>query len=827
MARKLSTYREKRDFTRTREPRGGASRAAAGRSFVVQKHAARRLHYDFRLELDGVLLSWAVPKGPSADPSVKRLAVQTEDHPVEYGTFEGTIPKGEYGGGTVLLWDRGTWEADGDAREQYRKGRLSFTLRGERMKGKWHLVRTRAGKTGERSWLLFKSKDDQADEDSEDALVQRHRRSVQSGRTLNEIGDHAPPRRAARRSGGTRAPKQVELELATLVEEAPSGAEYLHEVKFDGYRALARVAGSEVTLTTRNGKELGPRAPGIVQALADSEIADALIDGEVVALRDDGVSDFQKLQNTLGTETNDLFYYVFDLLYADGQDLRERPLEERKEQLRELLSSGGLEVKGQVRYSEHVVDRGPEFFEQACKRGLEGILSKRRDAPYRGGRSRAWLKIKCKNRQEFAIAGYTAPGGSRSHFGAILVGVWEGDSLRYAGKVGTGFSERSLEELSRKLAPLARESAAFSDPPRGAEARGVTWVEPKLVAEVEFSEFTSDGRLRHPRFKGLREDKPAREAKRERPAPSPARANGNAVELSNADKVLYPEQGITKQELADHYLAVAVRMLPHVSGRPLMLLRCPEGRKKTCFFYKHPGEGLPRAIGRVRVEEKDGPAEYIRIDDVEGLVGLVQLGALEIHTWGSHADNYDKSDLLVLDLDPDPDVEWPRVVAAAELLHGLFDQLELESFVKTTGGKGLHVCVPLEARNTREEVKAFARSVADALVHFAPEDYVATMSKAKRRGKIFVDYLRNSPGATFIAPYSTRARPGAPVATPIAWKELPHVDPAAFTLRTFSERLSVKDPWRDLPGVRQRLSRARTSSVLAATEASAKKGSRK
>lgn len=823
MARKLSTYRDKRDFALTREPRGRSRRRASERSFVVQKHAARRLHYDFRLELDGVLLSWAVPKGPSTDPSVKRLAVQTEDHPVEYGTFEGTIPKGEYGGGTVLLWDRGTWDPDGDAREQYDKGRLSFTLHGERMKGKWHLVRTKAGKSGERSWLLFKSKDEEADEDSDDALVQRHRRSVQSGRSVEEISENAPPQRAARRAERSRAPKTVELELATLVEEAPSGAEYLHEVKFDGYRALGRISSGRVTLTTRNGKDLGPRAASIVQALEDSKIEDAVVDGEIVALREDGVSDFQKLQNTLGTATDELFYYVFDLLYVDGLDLRDQPLEARKERLKELLSRLGK--KSQIRYSEHVIDRGPEFFAQACKQGLEGIVSKRCDAPYRGGRSRAWLKVKCKNRQEFAIVGYTEPGGSRSHLGAVLVGVWEGQTLRYAGKVGTGFSEKSLEELSQKLEPLTRESSSLGDPPRGAEARGVTWVEPKLVAEVEFSEFTADGRLRHPRFKGLREDKAARAAKRERPAPLPDPHHD--LTLTNPDKILYPEQGITKQELAEHYLAVAVRMLPHVAGRPLMLLRCPEGRQKSCFFYKHPGQGLPKAIGRVEVEEKDGTAEYARIDDVDGLIGLVQLGALEIHTWGSHANHYDKSDLLVLDLDPDPDVDWPRVVRAAELLHGLFDELELESFVKTTGGKGLHVCVPLEARNTREEVKDFARSVADALVRFAPDEYVATMSKAKRHGKIFVDYLRNSPGATFVAPYSTRAREGAPIATPLAWSELAKVDPARFTLRTFSERLSLKDPWRDLPGVRQRLSRARTTSVSAATEASAEKGSRK
>jgi bifunctional non-homologous end joining protein LigD len=826
MTPKLSTYREKRDFTRTGEPRGEASERASGRSFVVQKHAARRLHYDFRLELDGVLLSWAVPKGPSNDPAVKRLAVQTEDHPIEYGSFEGTIPKGEYGAGAVLLWDRGTWEPDGDAREQYRKGHLSFTLHGERMKGKWHLVRTKAGKGDERSWLLFKGKDEEADFDSDDALVQRFRRSVQSGRSVEEIGEGAAPKRAARRAGRAKIPKSVELELATLVEQAPSGPEYVHEVKFDGYRALARLSGGKATLTTRNGKDLGPRAESIVTALERSKLGDVLLDGELVALREDGVSDFQKLQNTLGTDSSDLFYYVFDLLWADGRDYREEPLERRKERLKELLSE--LRKDGPIRYSEHVEGRGPEFFAQACQRGLEGIVSKRRDAPYRGGRSRAWLKVKCKNRQEFVIVGYTAPGGSRSYLGALLVGVWEGKSLRYAGKVGTGFTERSLEELSGKLTPLRRESSPLEDPPRGAEARGVTWVEPRLVAEVEFSEFTGDGRLRHPRFKGLREDKPGRAPRRERPEPVPAPSQPSLeLRLTNPDKVLYPEQGITKRELAEHYLAVAERMLPHVAGRPLMLLRCPEGRRKSCFFYKHPGEGVPEAIRRVRVEEQDGPAEYGVIDDLEGLIGLVQLGALEIHTWGSRADRYDKADLLVLDLDPDPEVDWARVVGAAQLLRRLFDELELESFVKTTGGKGLHVCVPLEARNTREEVKEFAHAVARALVHFAPDEYVATMSKAKRRGKIFVDYLRNSPGATFVAPYSTRARPGAPIATPVFWSELSNVGPASFTLRNFAERLLVEDPWRKLPSVRQRLSRARVRSVMAAAESSAKKGSRR
>ena len=508
---------------------------------------------------------------------------------------------------------------------------------------------------------------------------------------------HAQPRPSKQQ----RCQADAKVQLATLVDSAPEGDAWLHEIKLDGYRVLARVQGDVVTLETRNGKDLSPRAPSIVKALRELDLGSALFDGEVVALRDDGISDFQRLQNALGGDDHALMYFIFDLLAHDGVDLRSRPLEERKAALRELLEArAGHDL---VRYSDHVVGDGPAFFRQACAKKLEGIVSKRRDARYVGKRTRDWLKVKCSARQELVIGGYTAPRGARTDLGAILVGAFDAGVLRYAGKVGTGFDNRSLRELHAKLSPLQRDQAAFANPPRGAEARDVHWVTPKLVAEVAYTEVTSDGRLRHPSFKGLREDKSAKNVvfEREQPAPDTeaqprkpatrATAPTPKLELTNPDKVLYPEQGITKRALAEYYLRVGRFMLPHVASRPLTLLRCPEGRKRSCFFAKHPQKGMPASVQRVSVEERDGTAEYACIDSLEGLLGLVQMGALEIHTWGSHMPTYDKPDLLVIDLDPDPSVPWRDVVEAAELVRDMLAKLDLQTFVKTTGGKGLHV----------------------------------------------------------------------------------------------------------------------------------------
>jgi len=847
----LLVYNQKRDFTATSEPRGAVPKKAPapatdGLSYVIQKHAARQLHYDFRLELDGVLLSWAVPKGPSLDPKVKRLAMETEPHPLDYGGFEGTIPQGQYGGGAVMVWDRGRWLPEGDPRAGYEKGRLSFTLEGDKLGGAWHLVRTaRGGKEG-RGWLLFKSRDDFA-RPGENAIVEEAPDSALSGRSLEQIAEdagEAVPKSAARKPGGERrraakAPQRstgkseiagrelarlpgavkgklkatLEPELATLVDAAPEGIDWLHEIKFDGYRVLARIEKGKVTLLSRNGHDWTERMPVLARSLAAFDAKAALLDGEFVALNDAGVSDFQALQNSLGlADAASLVYYAFDLLHLDGFDLEAVPLSERKVLLTKLLAAQPRSVSEGVRLSEHVVGGGARFFEKASELGLEGIVSKRADAPYRSGRGRDWLKTKTLARQEFVVVGYTEPAGSRTGLGALLLGVREGKTLRYAGRVGTGFSQRSLKELVQKLAPLAVRSPSVDAPPPGADGRGVHWVRPELVAEVAFTGFTQDKLLRHPRFLGLREDKAPSEVELEMTHKTEKTEKTDELAskfpLTHPDKVLFPELGITKREVLEYYELVAERMLPHVANRPLTLVRCPNGWSKACFFQKHPAKGTPAALRSVFIRESEGKAPYAVLDDAEGLFALVQLGALEIHTWGSHADDFERPDLLVFDLDPDPSVKFAAVIQCAQQLRAIFAAAKLESFVKTTGGKGLHVCVPITPELEWPQIKEFCKQLAEALERQSPDLYVATQSKAKRRGKIFVDYLRNARGATFIAPYSTRARQNASLAVPLEWDELTaSFHPAAVTLRSIRSRLAelAVDPFERMAKVKQRL----------------------
>jgi bifunctional non-homologous end joining protein LigD len=835
----LAKYHKMRDFSRTQEPRGkplhGRPRPATGKTFVVQKHDARNLHYDFRLELDGVLLSWAVPKGPSIDPTVKRLAMEVEPHPLEYGKFEGTIPKGEYGGGTVMLWDRGSWLPEGDPHQALAKGHLKFTLKGTKLKGSWHLVRTRGGKRdagdGEGSgtpWLLFKSRDDQAQEG--ETLLDDEPFSVLTGRDLTAIANetetdeqhtwHSNKQAAPSQPKGSKNTKikartktrsvppvsDIKPELATLVDDVPTGDGWVHEIKFDGYRMLARIAAGKVSLFTRNGKDWTDRMPTLRDALQQLDVDSAVLDGELVALDAKGISSFQTLQNSLSAGGDaSLVYYAFDLLHSQGEDLTAQPLVERKSRLRELLEQHADVLAGKVRLSAHVVGSGQEFFDNACKLGLEGTIAKRADSPYRPGRGRDWLKIKCSKRQEFTVIGYTDPAGSRSHLGALLLGVERDGELSYAGRVGTGFSEASLAELAKKLAPLATKKPAVVNPPRGADARGVHWVKPELVAEVRFVEMTSEGLLRHPTFQGLRDDKPARDVKLETAVPlEPKRDPKQAATrypLSNPDKVLYPELGLTKRELLEYYELVSERMLPQVANRPLTLVRCPNGRDKHCFFQKHPGEGMPPGLRSISIRETEGKAPYSVIDDQQGLFGLVQLGALEIHTWGSRADDFEHPDILVFDLDPDQGLGYEAVISGAQQLRRIFESAKLKTFVKTTGGKGLHVCIPIAPDLGWDVVKDFTGSIAEAMAKAAPELYVATQSKAKRAGKTFIDYLRNGRGATFIAPYSTRARENAPIAVPLEWDELsPKLPPNHFNVRNIGARLAKlkRDPWRDM-----------------------------
>lgn len=850
----LRDYYEKRDFKKTPEPRGKVKGTNLdGRSFVVQKHAASHLHYDFRLELDGVLLSWAVPKGPSLDPSTKRLAMRTEDHPLEYASFEGTIPKGEYGGGTVLVWDRGTWEPEGDPRQALARGRLKFRLNGQKLGGVWNLVRTRARDKGDaRSWLLFKSRDERAAHDG-DAVVEALPQSVLSGRTLDEVarapdrvwhsnrsdsnGQHKPNPAALKGAKAGRLPAKVSPVLATLVERPPVGDGFLHEIKLDGYRLLCKLAKGKVTLLTRNGQDWTRKLPELERTLAELPIDRAVFDGELVVLDEHGKSDFQRLQNALGTDTSDVLLYLFDLIYLDGYDLGGVPLELRKQSLLELLRWAGA-LEGRIRYSDHVVGNGEAFYAGACELGLEGIVSKQRTSRYQPGRSKVWLKSKCQSRQEFVIIGYTEPSGSRSHFGALLLAVHdERGRLSYSGKVGTGFTARSLAELAKKLRPLERRDPPLDDPPRGAEARRAHWVTPRLVAEVEFTGFTEDGRLRHPSFRGLREDKPTRDVSLETAAPAddapakraPAKrapkkrapvendvfSGPSQVRLTNPDRVLYPEVGITKRDLAEYYVRVAERMLPHVRNRPLTLVRCPQGRAKQCFYQKHALAGMPKAIRPIPIEEKGKTAQYTAIDDLAGLVSLVQFGTLEVHIWGAHADLPERPDLLVFDLDPDTGLAWSRVVEAALLVRHHLQALGLESYVKTTGGKGLHVVLPIVRRSDWDEVHAFCQAVANTIVEEQPNAYVSTMSKAKRKNKVFIDHFRNARGATAIAPYSSRARPGAPVAVPVEWSALETLRPQTLTVTRVPEHLQAekRDPWQGFFELKQSITKKMKRSV--------------
>ena len=834
----LAKYHKKRNFSETSEP-AGKVRRKAGRSYVIQKHDASHLHYDFRLELGGVLLSWAVPKGPTLDPGVKRLAVQTEDHPVEYGGFEGTIPEGAYGGGTVLLWDQGTWEPEGDPEQGYKKGHLKFQLHGQKLTGGWHLVRTQRGGEKQKTWLLFKAQDDAA-RPGDTSLLDNEPKSVTTGRDLPEIAaskksvwQSKQPGKSAKKSGKKPAaprdsrvegavraalPNKIEPELATLVAETPSDEHFLHEVKFDGYRVLARIADKEVQLLTRNGENWTERMPSLQQALEQLSVQSAILDGELVALDAKGLSDFQLLQNSFsGKAQPTLAYYAFDLLYLDGFDVRPASLLARKEKLQELLGTLPKAASGIVRFSDHVLGNGAKFFAHAAKLGLEGVVSKRADSSYRPGRGNDWQKSKAGARQEFVIVGFTEPGGSRSHLGALLLGVRRGKSLVYSGKVGTGFDERSLQDLHERLSPLEIDAPKLEHAPRGADIRGVHWVKPKLVAEVAYTGITHDGLLRHPTFKGLREDKPAKDvvleqphavASRRKPKPQPESEPAAPSALTHPDKVLYPELGVTKRELAEYYELVAKVMLPHVVNRPLTLLRCPEGRAKQCFFQKHPGEFLGEGLIRVQAPSSDGSSEYAAIADARGLQSLVQAGALELHIWGALAADADHPDRLVFDLDPAPDVAFKEVIAGARALRALLEEHKLQSWVKTTGGKGLHVTVPIIPSGDWDTVKAFCRAIADELSAREPQRYLATMSKAKRTGKIFIDYLRNGRGATFVAPYSSRAREGAGIALPVEWDDLTaRFKPEAFTVRTAKQVLAKRktDPFASLLKCRQHL----------------------
>ena len=850
----LDAYRAKRDFRRTPEPSGDkqAARARHEGIFVIQKHAASRLHFDLRLEQDGVLRSWAVPKGPSLDPGEKRLAVEVEDHPMSYADFEGVIPQGEYGGGTVMLWDRGRWKVAGKATEDH----LDFELDGERLKGTWTLVRMRGARSDDgKNWLLVKRSDDGADT-STDAELGAEVRSIATGRTMEEIaadrdatwtaeGRVEEPGPEAPSAGGVQGAKKAKLprdpkpQLATRVDDAPAGDDWLSEIKFDGYRVLARIERSggeapEVRILTRNGKDWTDRFGSIAARLQGLPVASALIDGEVVSFTSGGTTSFGALQEALSAgTTSQLVLQAFDLLHLDGWDLTGVELRERKRLLRELLGGAGMVDTGAVRYTDHVAGKAPQFYAQACDIGLEGIIVKRADARYRAGRGTGWLKVKCTRHGDLLIGGFTDPQGSRTGFGALLVGAYDGaGALRYAGKVGTGFDDRRLADLHAMLQDLETNDPPFADPPKG---KGIHWVRPERIAHVEFTEWTRDGALRHPVFQGLREDLDPQEvrlpaaaegetmttaaepaeppdtpSRRKRRAPTGAgtRTEIAGVHLTSPDRVLYPQQGVSKRELAEYYAQVGEAMLPYVRDRPLALVRCPEGRAKTCFYQKHPGESMATDLPRVIIEESDGPAPYMYVRRPEHLVHLVQHGVLELHVWGSRVDDLERPDMLVFDLDPGPDVPWAETLRVARELRDRLDALGLASFPRTTGGKGLHLVVPLVRTLEWPEAKAFAQAIAQAHAHDEPKRITTNMSKAKRQGKIFLDYLRNGRGATAISSYSTRSREGAPVAVPVRWDELgPKLTSDRYHVGNVARRLGALqgDPWEGFDDARRKI----------------------
>lgn len=854
----LATYRAKRDFSRTEEPSGSRAVALGEQlRFVVQRHDATRLHYDFRLELDGVFKSWAVTKGPSVDPTVKRLAVETEDHPLDYGDFEGTIPQDQYGGGTVQLWDRGFWLPEGDPHKGLEKGDLKFTLAGERLEGSWVLVRMRwdrkggsRGGSGRTNWLLIKHRDQFAREGDDDKLLEDPK-SVASGRTLKEIAvgtGRAPmPFMTAKKrtagavwnsnkkgSGDTAAartvkPKEVssmpgfvEPELCKLVDEPPAAAGWAHEVKFDGYRLELRVENGKAALFTRKGLDWTEKFAAIAkQAQA---LSDCMIDGEVVALDREGVPNFSALQAALSEgKSGSLIYFAFDLLFARGEDLRALPLSERKERLKDLLD--GLKGKHQaLRYVEHFETSGTAVLESATRMGFEGIISKQLDAPYRSGRVGGWLKIKSRKGQEVVIGGWTSEAKKVS---SLLVGVHRGEKLVYVGKVGTGFGEAEIRRLLPKLQAVESKTSPFAagaSPPR---ERSIRWARPELVAEIEFAGWTDGGNVRQAAFKGLRTDKPAdeivaekavkaTEAKMAKPAPKTASkrsakscakksatASGSSVvmgvTLSHPDKPLWPDEKppVTKIELAEYYEAVGAWMIDHLKGRPCSIVRTPDGIKGQQFFQRHSMPGTSDLVEQVKVSGDRKP--YLQIDRVEGLAAVAQIGGTELHPWNCQPGNPDLPGRLIIDLDPAPDVQFAEVIKAALAVRKRLEALGLKTFCKTTGGKGLHVVTPLTSDPRSPDwdaAKTFTREICRQLAEDEPDRFVLNMAKKERGGRIFLDYLRNDRTATAVAPLSPRARAGAPVSMPLNWPQVKAgLDPTKFTVRTAPALLKKGKAW--------------------------------
>ncbi len=792
---RLSEYNARRDFSRTKEPAGKRGKIRrAGLRFLVQKHAARRLHYDLRLEWDGVLLSWAVTKRPSADPGEKRLAVRTEDHPLEYGDFEGTIPEKQYGGGVVMLWDEGTWLPDGDPDTGLKDGKLKVVLQGRRMRGRWALVRMRKRGSEEReNWLLIKERDAFVTDDP-DSLTDPEASSIRTGRSMEEIEAGSKVRRKVPESTAARSvpqPAYRKPQLATLFDHAPDGDDWIHETKFDGYRCLAAIGKGGTRLFTRNGHDWTEKFEALDGAFDTLPCKSALIDGEVVAAQV-RASAFSSLQDALSKGAA-LVFYAFDLLSLDGTSLVDEPQMVRRERLAELTDI--LPEGGPLRISEYVRGNGPDVFSRACKAGAEGIISKRTDAPYRGSRTKAWRKIKCTRRQEFVIGGLSRSDKAGRPFASLLLGEFGSDGLRYRGRVGTGFGEQDFERIEKAV--RHRKTTPFITVPDSI-AKSAEWLTPDTVAEVEFTEFTANGNIRHGSFLGLREDKAARDVTIEQPEEVDMdNIEVGGVKISNPNRRVFGKASFTKLDVARYYEQAGKRLGDIAGHRALSLLRCPAGLDDECFFQKHGHQSMPEALHRIDIEESDGEtAEYLYATGTESFVAAAQMGTLEFHIWGSRIDRLDRPDRLVFDLDPDEGLGWDDVRGAATDLRGWLEDLGLQSGVLVTGGKGVHVWLPLRRTRGWDTVKTFAKTLAHVMEAKEPKRFVATMSKAKRKGRIFVDWLRNERGATAISPWSLRARAGAPVAVPVEWDELQGLDsPRSFTLANIGERLERPCPY--------------------------------
>ena len=823
MADSLKKYREKRNFQVTSEPAGGGEANEDARAFVIQKHWASRLHYDFRLELDGAMKSWAVPKGPCYDPAVKRMAVQVEDHPIAYNQFEGQIPEGQYGAGKVIIWDEGKWMPVGDPRKGYRDGHLKFDLQGVKMQGRWALIRLK-GKESDKQppWLLIKDRDAFARPEREFSVV-------------DEMPDSVVPLRAAKAPSPDRSedqpepsadgertlpgvaadlPAHLKPQLATLVDGVPHHApDWLYEMKFDGYRLVVRIEGDDVRLYTRNGHDWSAKLPHLVDAFRALPAKWAWVDGEIVMLDREGIPNFQALQNAFdGERTQDIVFYAFDLPFIGQRDLRQEPLTVRRAMLQQLMDTT---EDDHLRFSEALEAAPSDLVATACKMGLEGIMAKRLSSPYVSRRTNTWVKVKCARRQEFAIVGYTAPKGSRAGLGALLLAVTEQDgSLRYAGKVGTGFDDASLVSLQKRLASIETDKKPVANAPA---AGGVRWVKPELIAEVSFGEWTGGGHIRHSVFRGLRQDKPVRAISREKavpvkdiegdagatrragkaaPATKASRAKGG--KLTNPDRVIDPSTQLTKLDLARYYALVAPLMLEHLKGRPVSFLRAPAGIQGEFFFQKHLEAAMPGVKSLPAKLDPDHPP-LLEVPTAEAILSAVQMNVVEFHTWNAVKTSIGKPDRMLFDLDPGEGVQWPAMQQAANLVRVLLEEIGLKAWLKTSGGKGLHVVVPLRKQYDWDTVKRFSQVIVQHLARTLPQLFVAKSGPKNRVGKIFADYLRNGFGATTVCAWSARARPGLGVSVPVKWEELDKLTGGAhWTIQDIHARLDAGNtPWDD------------------------------